>query len=140
MNRVQWQKFAKRWLKDARTLLNEHRWSAAYYIAGYAVECALKACVLGRLVTEPEVIFDIKKFSENCWTHNLFELVKLAGLEPRRAADIAANSVLHNHWLTLKDWSEKARYQTTSQQKAKKLYQAITDKTNGGMQWIRVHW
>jgi HEPN domain-containing protein len=140
VNRVQWQQLAERWLVDAKALLDDHRWSAAYYLAGYAVECGLKACVLVRLAATPEVIFETKKFSENCWTHSALELVKLAGLEAARAADAAANPALLKNWLTVKDWSEKARYQTVSHQKAKKLYAAITDKPDGVMQWIRAHW
>src|SRR6476619_6836322 len=108
VNRVEWQQLAERWLVDAKSLLDDHRWSAAYYLAGYAVECGLKACVLVRLVATPEVIFENKKFSENCWTHSLSELVKQAGLETRRAADGAANPVLGKNWLVVKDWSEKA--------------------------------
>jgi HEPN domain-containing protein len=30
---------------DAEALLNAGRWSGAYYVSGYAVECALKACI-----------------------------------------------------------------------------------------------
>src|SRR5436305_1769069 len=82
---------AERWLVDAKAMLDAHRWSAAYYVAGYAVECGLKACILKRLAATPEVIFDNRRFSENCWTHGLLELVKLADLENVRAADIAAN-------------------------------------------------
>ena len=48
VNRTQWQEFAERWLIDAKHLLDNHRWAAAYYLAGYAVECGLKACVLVR--------------------------------------------------------------------------------------------
>jgi HEPN domain-containing protein len=140
VNRVQWQQLAERWLVDAQALLDAHRWSAAYYVAGYAVECGLKACVLVRLAAAPEVIFETKKFSENCWTHSALELVKLAGLEAVRATDAAANPALLKNWLTVKDWSEKARYQAVSHQKAKKLYAAITDKPNGVMQWIRARW
>jgi hypothetical protein len=140
VNRAQWQQFAERWLVDARALLDQHRWSAAYYVAGYAVECGLKACVLVRVAAVPEVIFESKKFSENCWTHSLLELVKLAGLEATRAADIAVNLVLARNWLVVNSWNEKSRYQTTSHQKAKKLYAAITDKPDGVMQWIRVRW
>jgi hypothetical protein len=40
----------------------------------------------------------------------------------------------------VKDWSETAHWNTTSHQKAKKLYDAITDNTNRVMQWIRVRW
>jgi HEPN domain-containing protein len=140
VNRLYWQQLAERWLKDAKVLLDNRRWSAAYYLAGYAVECGLKACVLARVVAAPEVIFENRRFSENCWTHSILDLVKLAGLEATRAADAAANPVLEKNWLVVKDWSEKDRYQATPQRKAKKLYAAITDKPYGVMQWIRSRW
>jgi len=131
---------AERWLVDAQRLLDDHRWSAAYYLAGYAVECGLKACVLVRLAAMPEVIFESRRFSENCWTHNVLELVKLAGLEATRVADNATNPALFRNWLIAKDWDETSSYQTTTHQKAKRLYAAITDQPNGVMQWIRGHW
>lgn len=140
MNRVGWQQLAERWLVDAKHLLDDHRWSAAYYLAGYAVECGLKACVLARVAAKPEVIFEDRKFSEKCWTHSVGELVKQADLEGIRAADAAANPLLAKNWLLVKDWKEQVRYQTTSHQKAKKLYAALADQPNGVMQWIRAHW
>ena len=51
-------------------LLSAGRWSRAYYLAGYAVECGLKACVLA-YVERTCVIFLDKKFSEKCWTHDV---------------------------------------------------------------------
>ncbi len=140
MTRLDWQQLAERWLVDAKHLLDDHRWSAAYYLAGYAVECGLKACVLVRVAAAPEVIFEDKKFSEKCWTHSILDLVKLADLERARSADAAAKPALGKNWLVVKDWSEKTRYNTTSHQKAKKLYEAITENTNGVMQWIKVRW
>jgi hypothetical protein len=140
VDRIQWQQYAERWLVDAKALLDAHRWSAAYYLAGYAVECGLKACVLARVAAAAEVIFEDRKFSEKCWTHSVLELVKLAGLEAARTADTAANLALGQNWLVVKDWNETTRYQTTSHQKAKKLYNAITDNSNGVMPWIRARW
>jgi hypothetical protein len=140
MTRVEWQQLAERWLVDAKRLLDDHRWSAAYYLSGYAVECGLKACVLVRTAASPEVIFEDRRYSEKCWTHSLLDLVKLADLEAVRAADSVANTALGKNWMVVKDWSEVARYRTTSHQKAKKLYDAITDNTNGVMQWIKVRW
>jgi hypothetical protein len=140
VNRVQWQQLATRWLADAKTLLDDHRWSAAYYLAGYAVECGLKACVLARVAATPEVIFDDRKFSEKCFTHNVLELVKHAGLESVRIADAAANPALGRNWLVVKDWNEQARYQTFSHHKAKRRYSAIADNSNGVMRWIQAHW
>ena len=93
-----------------------------------------------RVAAAPEVIFGDKKFSEKCWTHSILDLVKMADLEGARATDAAANPALGKNWMVVKDWSEKARYTTTSHQKAKKLYDAITDNANGVMQWIRARW
>ncbi len=140
MTRLEWQHLADRWLVDAKHLLDDHRWSAAYYVAGYAVECGLKSCVLVRLAATPEVIFDDRRFSEKCWTHGIFELVKIADLEPARLADAAVNPVLGRNWLVVNDWTEKARYQATSHQRSKSLYNAITDTAHGVMPWIRARW
>jgi hypothetical protein len=103
VTRLQWQQLAERWLVDAKAMLDAHRWAAAYYVAGYAVECGLKACVLARVAAAAEVIFEDRRFSEKCWTHNLLELVQLAGLEATRAADAAANPILYRNWLVVKD-------------------------------------
>ncbi len=43
MNRAELQRLAKDRLLDAKALFAARRWSGAYYLAGYAVECALKA-------------------------------------------------------------------------------------------------
>lgn len=32
-------------LKEAQVLFANGCWSGAYYLAGYAIECALKACI-----------------------------------------------------------------------------------------------
>jgi HEPN domain-containing protein len=140
MDRLEWQKLAERWLVDAKRLLDDRRWSAAYYLAGYAVECGLKACILKRLSATPEVIFESRRFSDNCWTHDLKELLKLAGLELAMDTDTATNPALDNNWIAAKDWNEKRRYENIVYSRAKKLYAAIADKRNGVMQWIKGHW
>ncbi len=140
MTRIEWQQLAERWLVDAKLLLDDHRWSAAYYLAGYAVECGLKACILVRVAASPEVIFAERTFSEKCWTHSIPALVKAADLETARLAAVAASSAFAKNWMVVKDWSEISRYDTTSHHKAKQLYNAITENANGVMQWIRVHW
>jgi hypothetical protein len=140
VNRAELQQLAEERIRDAKALLDARRWSAAYYLAGYAVECGLKACVLARVATAAEVIFEDRRFSEKCWTHSVEDLVKLAGLEAARVADVAADRVLRGNWLIVKDWSENSRYQRTSHQTAKSLYRAITNRTHGVMQWIKARW
>jgi hypothetical protein len=121
-------------------LLDARRWASAYYLAGYAVECGLKACILARLAATPEVIFDDRRFSERCWTHGLPELLKLAGLEDDLENDMKAKRALGRNWVTVKDWKETARYQPANHHQGKRLYTAITHDPNGVMQWIKAHW
>jgi hypothetical protein len=45
VNRVEPQRLAKERISDAKVLLGARHWVGAYYLAGYAVECALKACI-----------------------------------------------------------------------------------------------
>jgi HEPN domain-containing protein len=53
MNRTDFQELAEERLEDARPLLDAGRFSGAYYLAGYAVECALQACI-ARLTNQEE--------------------------------------------------------------------------------------
>lgn len=45
MNRSDFKKLAVLRLKEAKVLLDNKCYEGAYYLAGYAVECALKACI-----------------------------------------------------------------------------------------------
>ena len=109
-------------------------------LAGYAVECGLKACIVNRVTAAAGIIFEDRKFSDKCWTHSIDELVKLAGLEATRKSDSAANPAFDGNWTIVQKWSEQARYQTTARNDAQNLLDAITDPLNGVMQWIRVRW
>ena len=139
MNRAELRSLAEDRVLDAGALLKENRWSGAYYLAGYAIECGLKACVLA-FVERTGVIFQDKKFLEKCWTHDIEALVKAADLEMTRGLDISANPDLGANWLVVKDWSEVARYQQWTEFQARKLYEAVTETANGVLPWVRVHW
>ncbi len=140
MTRTEWQRIAEERVLDAEALLDKQRWSAAYYLAGYAVECGLKACVEVYVERHADVVFREKEYSKQCWTHDIEKLVALAGLKGQRDADIAANAVLDDNWLIVKQWSEIARYESRTQLKAEDLYRAVTDSANGVLPWIRNHW
>jgi hypothetical protein len=109
----------------------------AYYLAGYAVECALKACIAKGYGPEewPE-----RKFVADCHTHEILTLVKLAGLEVVQRTDAVANPNLGTNWSIVKDWSERSRYERHSLTKAQRLYEAITHATDGVLPWIRARW
>ncbi len=49
MNLVELRQLAEDRLRDAAALLAAGQFSGAYYLAGYAVECGLKACILAHI-------------------------------------------------------------------------------------------
>ena len=139
MNRADFQKLAEMRLDDAKTLLDEGKWSAAYYLAGYAVECGLKACIIAELRRSDE--FREKRFSEKCWSHDLEALLQLAGLESAHQGDVAADAIFGSFWGYVNRWSELSRYQhSTTEVDARTLYEAIAEPTHGVLQWIKKHW
>src|SRR5204863_304605 len=45
VNRTEFQQLAEVRIKEAEALLAAGLWDGAYYLAGYAVECGLNACI-----------------------------------------------------------------------------------------------
>lgn len=45
MNRAEFQQLSRLRLREARALMSGGHYQGAYYLSGYAVECALKACI-----------------------------------------------------------------------------------------------
>jgi len=140
VTRAELQLLASDRLADAQALILAQRWSGAYYLAGYAVECGLKSCVLAHVVAHAEVIFQQRRFSEKCWTHNVVELASLADLDTVLKNDCAVNPLLEQNWNIVKDWREDSRYQQLTQVLAQELVDAVADNVNGVLQWIRNHW
>jgi HEPN domain-containing protein len=138
VNRADFQQLANDRVADARVLLTAKRWAAAYYLAGYAVECALKACVITYLMRTDQ--FPERKFSEQCWTHSLTQLLGLAGLKADLASASAADPDLLDNWDAVKDWSEASRYVHTPKARAEELYDAVADRKHGVLPWIKTHW
>src|SRR5882762_290845 len=117
VNRAHWQVLAEERILAAQALLAAQQWSSAYYLAGYAVEFGLKSCILVH-VANTGVIFKEKKFSEQCWSHNIEDLVNLANLKSVQSADKAANPLLSWNWLVVSNWNETSRYEQKTQAEA----------------------
>lgn len=142
MDRKQLQTLAKLRLGDAKALLGRKRWSGAYYLCGYAVECGLKACLL-RHVGESGALFGdqqyLKKLAD-CWTHDLVKLVNLAGLDAEFGTARSANPTLEAFWATTKDWKESSRYEEKAEAEAKALFEAVSHDPDGVFRWIQSRW
>jgi HEPN domain-containing protein len=137
VNRSDLQELAEERARDAEALLIAGQWSGAYYLAGYAIECGLKACI-AKLTRQHD--YPDKDHAQKCYTHKIETLVEVAGLDLPRRVDAAANPALGGNWLVVKDWDEKARYRRWTEPQARKMVSAVTDRTNGVLPWIRVHW
>ena len=139
MNRTNLQRLADERVHDARILLDNGQWSGAYYLAGYAVECGLKSCVLAH-IERTGIIFLEKRFVESCWTHDIEPLVKAAGLVEARRSDTLSNLDRKLNWQRAQDWNETARYELKTEDDARDFYKAVADPTHGVLPWIKIHW
>ncbi len=139
LNQAELRQMAEERILDADALLKGGRWAFAYYVAGYAIECALKSCVLSRMIHTGGVFQD-RKFAERCWTHDFQELVRLAGLLNELNATLAANPPFVNHWAIVRQWKETGRYESKTESEAKALFAAITHEPDGVLRWIRNYW
>jgi hypothetical protein len=114
-------------------LLKNKKYSGAYYLAGYAVEFGLKACIAKKTKRHS---YPDKDLAIKCYTHDVEKLVELAGLK----AALNADPDLLVNWGIVKDWDESARFERKTRAEAQARYNAITDTAHGVLPWIRLHW
>ncbi len=138
MNRLELRQLAEDRIADAAILLASGRWTGAYYLADYALECGLKVCIAS-LTNQDDFPRD-RKFVEECYTHNLEKLLKAAGLKAALDADTLTNPTFAGHWGIARDWQESSRYEQKTQVEAQKLFDAITNNPDGVLPWIRLRW
>ena len=125
-------------LADAHVLMSKRRYAAAYYIAGYAVECAIKVCIAGqfRKNTIPD-----KNLVNNTYKHDFGILMKTAGIFSQLEQNIETDAGLYSSWNVVKDWRPEIRYETSvTRLDARDLIDAIENQQNGILQWLARHW
>jgi HEPN domain-containing protein len=137
VNRIELQEVSELRLRESKALLAAGFAEGAYYLAGYAVECALKACIAKRT---REHDFPERELVNESHTHNLKKLLKLAELGDKLDAAIGAEPAMASALDKIKDWSETSRYQRKTFQEAVELLKAIEDGKGGLLPWIRLHW
>jgi hypothetical protein len=119
-------------------LLGSGKYDGAYYLAGYAVECALKACIAKQI---KRFDFPDKRLVLDSHSHNLEQLLAASSLKPQHQAELAAHPEFTVNWAVVRDWSEQDRYMLgTSRAEARDLYAAITSRKYGVLRWLKRHW
>lgn len=138
MNRGDLQRLARVRLAEARVLLAAKKYDGAYYLAGYAVECALKSCIAKQF---KKYDFPEKKLVVDSHTHNLEQLLSVSGLKQLHKQELDTNVEFAVNWSVVRDWSEKARYSLSrSKAEADDLYAALSARRHGILKWLKKHW
>jgi HEPN domain-containing protein len=137
MNRADLQKLANARLREARVLFDAGEYGGAYYLAGYAVECALKAC-FAKTVQRHD--FPDKSRAGKIFIHRLPELAKLANLDSDLSIATKANPRLAGSWLLVCNWTEESRYSLWTKHEAEEILTAMAEKKDGVLPWIKQRW
>lgn len=138
MNKADLEKLVELRISEAACLLNAKSFPGAYYLAGYSLECALKACIAKKVQQHD---FPNKKLADESYSHDLQKLIGVAGLKQSLDAKIKADEEFSSNWGVAKDWSELARYDHDIEETtAHDLYNAITDTSSGVLAWLKTYW
>lgn len=123
-------------LDAARLLLEKGFFTEAYYLAGYAVEFALKARIARRF--RADTIPDLA-FVRGIYTHDLDALARQAGVIPnlKQAAD--TDDALRFAWETARLWTSASRYASADMTRAAAYIQAVGGETGseGFLGWLK---
>jgi hypothetical protein len=131
------QRLAQLRLDDAVLLLSANRSSSAYYLAGYSVELALKACIAKLILAD--TIPD-KAFVNAIYVHKLESLLATAGLKPDFDLDVKGDPTFAANWSIAVNWNEESRYTFWDPIAAGNLLTAIADPVHGVFEWVKRHW
>jgi HEPN domain-containing protein len=133
------QQLAQLRIDEAKVLFEHQQPSGAYYLAGYAIECALKA-VIAKQFRGDEI--PDRALVNRVYTHDLSELLRLAGLEAELDVARRANSELDRRWSVVKNWREQARYGVWTNNDASSIIDGVAgDGHEGGLlQWLTARW
>lgn len=137
MDRQALQRLAKLRNKEAVLLMKNKQYSGSYYLFGYVIECALKACIARSYVAET---FPEKKKVLDSHSHNLEQLLKIAQLDSQFQQDSKNNPDLEANWATVKDWNVTSRYETKTKREALDINQSINQRKNGMLVWVQQYW
>ena len=138
MNRNDFQELARLRLEEAKVLRDNGKFAGAYYLAGYSIECALKACIAKR--TRSEEFPPKPKVVNKYYTHDLASLMVAAELKPKLDARSQNDKDFENSWSIVEQWNEDSRYDTDSEHKARELIEATENQAYGILPWLQNFW
>lgn len=124
-------------IDDAKLLLDNGRASNAYYLAGYAVEIGLKACIAKQISVDTIPDLD---FVKSIYVHNPRNLIKVAGLSTALKQKTDGDPVFAANWALVCEWGPETRYTPIDFGTAQTMLDAVNNEENGVLTWIKTHW
>src|SRR2546429_1654600 len=88
MNRADLQRLSRLREQEAQVLLANGYFAGAYYLLGYAVECALKACIAKQI---RRYDFLDRRLVNDSYTHDLEKLLNISGMKNTMQSEIQTN-------------------------------------------------
>jgi hypothetical protein len=137
LRRADLQRNAERKLDDAEILFRNGGYSNSYYLAGFAVEIGLKACVARHQL--PETI-PSEEVLKNFLVHDYNKLVGLAGLMRALREHQDASNEFAANWGLVSQWHPSCRYGETDVYTAQVMLDAVGNPVDGVLSWIKTHW
>jgi HEPN domain-containing protein len=139
MNRSDFQELAQEHLRHAKALLDAGLYSGAYYMCGYVVECALKACICKG--TGSYDFYPHPTDAKKAWSHKFKDLIGLTEVSGKIKQERRGDNTLHVYWKVVEGWSAESRYDKRPRQReAEDLFTAVSDPVHGVPACIKRHW
>lgn len=138
MNRVELQQISKVRVREAKILLDASQFAGAYYLLGYAVECAIKSCIAKQTL---KYQFPDKELANKSHVHDLMSLMQVAGIWQNLQIDMKIHQALYDNWAVVKDWKVTSRYTiAVSPAVARDFHSACVARKHGVLSWIKSYW
>jgi HEPN domain-containing protein len=137
LSRKQIQQLARLRIREAEALYSAQLYDGSVYLAGYAVELALKARIC-KVLRVPDYPLNV---GSGFKTHNLEQLRTLAGLH--NEITINKNKDLFDNWSKAVVWDPEHRYEAEgkySKVEARMILDSIIAKPNGVLTWLSKRW
>lgn len=136
------QKIALQKLHDAEVLYANACYDNAYYLAGYSIELAFKARICKNLNIDT-LFLPNSKYIKFFKVHDFDTLLMFSGLLAKLENEQVSNIDFHQNWSYICKWKEDTRYSikgSKTQVQSREFLDAISEPSNGFLQWIKKYW
>lgn len=132
--RAEFQRLADLRAEEAAILAENGKEQGAYYLAGLAIECALKACIAKRTRQHQCPPKNTSQYYE----HDLDVLLRLAEMQDQLDKESKQRPALGENWLVVHNWNVEKRYDVTGLEGTAMV--AAVSSEDGVLPWLKRHW